>query len=351
MNFQLNIFEKIAWNRYVQHISFWVVSFYILFRLFAYSEEVETVDLIYTFLFHIALVFVTYLNIWFLIPKFLQKRKYLIYFSGLVILILIGIGINNFTFNYLADLLFPNYFFIDYYNFFDILEFIFAYILITSLFMFSKSWFRQFETRERINLLEKEKLDAEIMALKGQINPHFLFNSLNNLYALSLDEDERVPDIILRLSGMMRYLLYETNVELVPLEKEVEHLKNFIEMHQLRLGEDSSIHWHLEGEIKNKKITPLLFLPLVENAFKHGVKGNNKNSFAHFNLKITDEKIIFISKNTIAEVDEFLKEKSGGVGLENLKKRLHLAYPEKHNLEIKNDGEIYEVLLSINLNT
>ncbi|MEO1263398.1 MAG: histidine kinase [Bacteroidota bacterium] len=344
-----NIFEKTVRNRYVQHTLFWAASFYILYRLFAISESVEWVDIIYTFLFHFSLVTVVYLNLRLLIPSFLEKRNYLFYFFSLVVLILLGVGIHWVTFNWLDNILFPDYFFIDFYDFSDIVEFVFSFIFISSLLMFSKSWFRQLETDRKINALEKEKLDAEINALKGQVNPHFLFNSLNNLYSLSLDNDNRVPGIILRLSEMMRYLLYDTNVDKVLLEKEIEHLKNFIEMQELRLGDKVDIKFDIGGSPKSIKIAPLLFLPLVENAFKHGEKSSNKGAFVHVKLDIMENEISFQLTNRKGEVDQMFRKKSGGVGLKNLEKRLQLAYPNSFDFKNIDGTDSYTSVLKIKL--
>ena len=341
--------EKIIRNSWVQHGLFWFFSFYILWRLFAYSKDVEWVDVIYTFLFHLSIVFVVYVNLRLLIPHYLQKKRFFVYFSFLGSLILMGIGVNMLTFNWLADIVFPGYYFIDYYSFSDILEFIAAYLFLTSLLKFSKSWFRQLETQQKISLLETEKLDAEIGALKAQVNPHFLFNSLNNLYSLSLDNDKRTPGIILRLSEMMRYLLYETNVEKVSLGKEIEHLDNFIEMQELRVGEGADIRFVKKGNTDGINVAPLLFLPLVENGFKHGIKGNTEGAFIHISLHVTDEEIEFKLENKKGEVDEMLNKKNSGVGLENLRRRLELIYPEKHRLDITDGIQVFAATLKINL--
>ncbi len=345
----MTYFEKTIRNRWVQHSLFWVLSYYILWRLFAYSKEVEWVDLIYTFLFHLTLVFVVYVNLRFLIPYYLQRKRYLIYFFFLILLILLGIGFNMATFNWLADVLFPGYYFIDYYSFSDILEFIAAYLFISSLLKFSKSWFRQLETQQKISLLEKEKVDAEMGALKAQVNPHFLFNSLNNLYSLSLDNDERTPGIILRLSEMMRYLLYESNVEKVLLSKEVEHLDNFIEMQELRVGGQADIKFFKKGDFENIYIAPLLFLPLLENGFKHGVKGNTAGAFIHISLEVEEGEVVFKVENNKGKVDEILNEKNSGVGLENLRRRLELIYPEKHQFDTLDGISTFSTVLKIKI--
>ena len=307
------------------------------------------VDVIYTFLFHIPIVFVVYVNLRLLIPCFLQKKKYIIYFPCVLVLVSIGILLNIATFNKLADLIFPDYYFIDYYEFTDILEFIFSFLLITSLLKYSKSWFKHLELSQTISLLEKAKLDAEINALKGQINPHFLFNSLNNLYSLSLDNDKRVPSIILRLSGMMRYLLYDTNVEKVRLEKELEHLKNFIEMQALRLGDQAKINISIENRTEHIQIAPLLFLPLVENAFKHGAKDYTEGAFVNISMAIDENEIRFKVGNKKGEVDEIMSKNKGGVGLNNLRKRLQLSYPNRHELIITETIQTFTAILKITL--
>ena len=341
--------EKTIRNSYIQHMLFWIVSFYILIRLFAYSEEIEKVDIIYTFLFHFSLVFVVYVNLRVLIPKYLQKKKYLLYLFGLLTVAFQGLFLNMATFNWFSDWMFPGYYFIDYYSFIEILEFILVYILITSLLKFSKGWFENQELNQLFNSLQKAKLDSEISALKAQINPHFFFNSLNNLYSLSLDEDKRVPDIILRLAEMMRYLLYETNAIKVTLEKELDHLKNFIEMQSLRADKIEHITFTVVGATKNISVVPLLFLPLVENAFKHGRIEESAPTSVRFFLEIGNDELLFKTENRKKISSDKFNDNSSGVGLINLKKRLQLSYPNKHKLIITDGIDHFSTILKISL--
>jgi len=346
----LQIIKSITRNRLLQHSLFWAFSFFVLLRIFAYSEEITTVDLIYTFLFHLSIWPAVYLNISWLIPRYFQAGKYLIYVLLLSVEIILSVGFNLAIFNYLSDFLFPGYYFIAYYEFWEIAQFIVAYIVITSLIKLSKSWFKYREIQDKLRQLESEKATAELDALKAQVNPHFLFNSLNNLYSLALDKDERTPGIILRLSEMMRYLLYESNANFVPLEKEIGHLHNYVEMQKLRVGEQVNIHFEVTGEPAGKQVAPLLFLLLVENGFKHGIKGDTEGTFIHVQLQITENQLVFKTKNNKGAVDDVEKgQYSGGVGLENLRRRLNLLYPGKHQLVITDGISTFTAVLKIEL--
>jgi sensor histidine kinase YesM len=343
-----NFLKKTAQHRMVQHLLFWAVSFYVLMRLFAYSDEVSTVDIIYTFLFHLSIWLTVYINLNWLIPVYFKAEKYGLYFLLLAISTCISIGFNLLTFNYLSDILFPGYYFIAYYGFWEIGEFIIAYIIITSLIKLSKSWFKYREIQGQLQRLETEKSAAELSALKSQVNPHFLFNSLNNLYSLALDKDDRTPGIILRLSQTMRYLLYESNADFVPLEKEIEHLNNYVEMQRLRVGEKANISFVVQGEVGKRQIAPLLFLPLVENGFKHGIKGDTEGAFIKIRLQVLDNQLVFKTENNKGTVDDVEKgQYSGGVGLENLRRRLNLLYPGRHHLEITDGISTFTVVLKI----
>ncbi len=345
----VNNIEKLIRNTWVQHSLFWALSFYVLLSMFAYSDELAAVDYIYTLLFHLSLVGVVYLNLRLWIPIVLEQRNYLLYAVILAATACAGVFFNIFTFNYLADVFFPGYYFIESYGFKEILKFVIVYLAVSSLLKFSKSWFRQIETQQKMNRLAREKKDAEMGALISQISPHFLFNSLNNLYSLSLENDQRVPGIILRISEMMRYLLYETNSNTVLLEKEIEHLKNFIDLQELRVGEQVGVTFEIFGDPGSVKVAPLLFLPLVENAFKHGVKANTGNAFVKILLEVSNEFVVFNIENNKGEIDEIIKNKKGGFGLDNLRRRLDFSYPSKHQLKVLDGVNRFSVFMKLKL--
>ena len=225
--------------RILQHLLFWVISFFILVRFFNTSNQVEKIDVIYTLIFHVSLLTGVYINLILLIPHFLRKKKYLIYVLLLIATIAGTSGFNLITFDKWIDYILPGYYFISFYDFADILKFVVIYISLTTLLKLSKGWFMLMETNQQLMKVEQEKTKTELMALRSQINPHFLFNSLNSIYSLAMKGSEKTPKIILLLSDLMRYMLYETNEELVPLKKEVQYLENYIELQKLRSEENA----------------------------------------------------------------------------------------------------------------
>ncbi|MEZ5040597.1 MAG: histidine kinase [Saprospiraceae bacterium] len=340
--------EHIFQNRGIRHLLFWMLSFYVLFRLFFTNEKYFYTDWIYTFLFHISLFFVVYINLQLLLPLFFQHKKYLHYLLGFIITLGLGMVLNHLTFQYIADWLFSGYYFISYYEWRDILQFTFIYMALSSLLHLSKSWFDVNEKQKAIHRLEREKLDAALQSLKSQINPHFLFNSLNNLYALSLDSDKRLPDYLLRLSDNLRYMLYECKDDFVPLEKELQYIENYIGFQRLRAPQNANIYYEVQGEIKEQLVGPLLFIPFIENAFKFGLKGSNTDAYVHIYFKISDRALSFNVCNNKGKIDQMPSEHRG-IGLENTRKRLDLLYPDRYTLKIEEGKQDFKVFLNISL--
>jgi two-component system, LytTR family, sensor kinase len=193
---------------------------------------------------------------------------------------------------------------------------------------------------------EKERLNSELAFLKNQINPHFFFNTLNNIYSLvqlNVDDGQKA---ILQLSKLMRYLLYETDQEQNPLNQEIGFMQNYIELMKLRLSEKVALSVILPEEFSDLSIPPLLFLPFIENAFKHGIS-YRKPSFINILMRVDEEKIHFECSNSIGSKGEELFKPGPGIGLENVKKRLGLLFPGRHSLWIQPKGESFEVILNI----
>ncbi|SHM03575.1 Histidine kinase [Chitinophaga jiangningensis] len=198
--------------------------------------------------------------------------------------------------------------------------------------------------------LEKDRLDMELNFLKSQLNPHFLFNTLNNIYMLSLKGAEQASDLILHLSEMMRYTLYDSDTPLVELQDDVAFLKNYTELERVRYGAKANIIFEYnEEEISDQLISPLLMFPFVENAFKYGHVGNDGQ--CHVTIRITaDGPLLTMSvSNSKNSVNNVPKE-VGGIGQANSRKRLELLYPGKHKLDIQDCADTYSVTLSLNLN-
>ena len=329
-------------NRNFQHILFWCLSYLILINILKVSAEIQKIDLIYTAIFHIPVLLVVYLNLQVSFPLFFEKRKYLYYLFSVLVTVMLGVGFYFFLFNHWIDHVFPGYYFIAYYSFWDISLFFVIYISVTGLLHLARSWFQLQE-------LEKEKTSAELKALKSQLNPHFLFNSLNSIYSLARKNSSLVPEKIVQLSDLMRHIIYESDVEFIPLEKEVEMVKNYIELQNLRSVEQDRIKMEIKGEIKGKIIAPLLFLPFVENSFKHGLRGGKNNSYVRIKIETTGQSLFFSIKNNKGENVEIADSKYKGIGIENVKKRLELIYSGKHSLEISDVEDKFEVNLQIQL--
>ncbi len=334
-------------SRLTQHLAFWVLSFYILARHFAYEQEIHLVDVVYTALFHLSLGLAVYINLLVLIPGLLQLRRFIPYALAMVVLLAGSTYFNIFTFNQLAGRLFPGYYFISYFKPLEIAQYHIVYLSAATLLKLSKGWFLAQRQRQHIAQLEKEKARAELKALKAQIDPHFLFNSLNNLYSFALEGSPKAPEAILRLSDCMRYMLYDCRAEQAPLEKELEYIQNYIELQRLRLGGNPGISISAEGEAKGIAVPPLLFIPFVENAFKHGLKGDGQAPFARILFRIGKGGLFFNIENDVAPPDEQLPDRGGGIGLDNVKKRLALLYPNRHELIIYEDGKVFSVTLKI----
>lgn len=196
--------------------------------------------------------------------------------------------------------------------------------------------------------IEKEKLDTEMKFLKSQINPHFLFNALNNIYSLTVIKSDKAPDNLMRLSEMLRYMLYDSNDGTVPLHKEIDYLENYVSLALLKDSRGLNVKVDLDKGHPDLRVVPLLFIPFVENAFKHSKIEDLNNGYININLKTSNDQIEFSIENSIPNV-VFKKDKNGGIGLTNTVQRLELLYPNKHLLSISDSGKTYSVHLKLDL--
>lgn len=193
-------------------------------------------------------------------------------------------------------------------------------------------------------------LQAELNFLKGQVHPHFLFNTLNNLYALTLNNSPKSPNIVMGLSEILRYMLYECNVERVALKKDVEVLESYILIEKIRYEERLDLSFTKTGNIDAHQIAPLLLLPLVENAFKHGASEKVGEAWVSIDLSVKDNLLKFKVANSKGEtVDQTASKHYGKIGLENVRKRLQIIYPKAHELKVFNEEEMFVAILEINL--
>lgn len=343
--------KKIFSSIWFQHLIFWLVLIFcnllLIFGLSGFNFKIFTPlriisTLISIFYFAIAV----YINLFFLLPVYLKKKKY-IRFSLLHIIMVSGI----IALNILTTLLVEGASIKDYNIVFEyIFEFILISLLIsvTTFLKFLREWIRFKEESIKFKEAQSQKLESELKLLRGQINPHFLFNTLNNLYSLSLDKSDKTPSLILKLSDLMRYMLYDCRDNLVSVEKEITFISNYIELEKIRVGDDVSIKIQIKGNYADLLISPFLFIPFVENAFKHGCYKSYNSSF--INILFDFEKkgeIRFFIENCKEQKLSSEKSKYSGIGIENVKKRLSILYPEKYEIEINDGKNSYSVQLTI----
>ncbi len=194
--------------------------------------------------------------------------------------------------------------------------------------------------------LEKEKLNSELAFLKNQVSPHFFFNTLNNIYSLIGIDGPAAQDSVLKLSKMMRYLLYESEHGETLFSQEINFMANYIELMKLRLNSKVNLKVDFPVDFADFDIPPLLFIPFIENAFKHGVS-YRENSFIHINLAVSDDQIVFVAENSMSKSSQAGDLQDSGIGLENVRKRLNLLFPGTHELNISQDDKSFLVRLSI----
>jgi len=204
-----------------------------------------------------------------------------------------------------------------------------------------------FKNQDNLYTLETEKLKLELNHLKSQVRPHFFFNTLNNMYSLSVLNSPKTPQMITDLSGIMRYVLYETGNEKVTLEEEVNFIKSYINLENLRHNQSDIIDFSVQGDIKGIMIEPLLFLPLIENTFKHSLHKNIPDKWVKLVLSVDEDELIFQTTNPVSQVSKINDKLQGGIGLMNVKQRLKLLYPGKHDLIIHDEADNFTVTLVI----
>jgi two-component system LytT family sensor kinase len=284
-----------------------------------------------------------YVNFLYLIPKFLDKKNYKFYaFALAATIIIFGLGKYGIALVYKPYVLtHENGKLVSFGSYFisAALTSIFFLFLSTAL-KFGVDWF----LNERVQRdLENQRLSAELAFLKSQINPHFLFNSLNSIYSLAYQKSDTTPEAILKLSEIMRYMLYESNDNKVDLEKELQYLQNYIDLQKIRFGNNAFVDFKITGEVGNQKIVPLLLIAFIENAFKHGV-ANDPSAPICLRINLDGTHLHFYMENKKHMLN---RDNEGGIGLNNVKRRLDLLYPGKYTLTIQDEPNTYTCELSL----
>ncbi|OGU56042.1 MAG: hypothetical protein A2V66_14875 [Ignavibacteria bacterium RBG_13_36_8] len=327
---------KNLWNNiYLRHLAYWLAAFAVVF-LSVFIHESSKMALEIATLIILPAPLPVYSH-YYVLERFFANRKYLHYAVSFAVIIFIS----GLWCEYIFDLLFsdPGSHTSGYIT-------AFFYIIISTAMRYSSEIIKN---KYYVQEAEFKQLQTEVSLLKSQINPHFFFNTLNNLYALSLAKSEEVPSVILKLSDMMRYVLDTSKQKYVSLEKEIDFLKNYIELEKLRFEEKSKITINVEGKIDELKIAPMLLVPFIENSFKHGIGASHSGGFININIDFSDGFFNFSVVNSKPADGIGLNEKSSKLGLANVQRRLELLYPDKHVINIKDTDQTFEVKLKISI--
>jgi two-component system, LytTR family, sensor kinase len=296
---------------------------------------------IYVFSKTAVIVGLVYINLGIFHPLLFKKKKYFLF--TLTALLLCGTvgAVNTFLEQYMTPSLIGRWLEV----FWGQLTMALRYLLIAFLLQITVDYYRQ---KEMIKKIELEKINAELNFLKAQVNPHFLFNTLNNLYALILEKSDKSAEVVLKLADIMKYILSEGKEDKVALEKEITLIRNYTELERLRKT-DACIRFDVTGRVNGQQVTPLLLLPLIENAFKYGLNTVSKNGFITILMNVDDNKLYFTIENNNPPDSNKEALQSLGIGIGNVKKRLNFLYPGKYDMKIAEDSEFFKVALQLNL--
>ena len=327
------------------HIFFWF-SLYIILVVLDQGNSL-TVILLREFINVAFFALMVYINIFFLFPDYIDNKNLLRHILALAITSLLITPIKTLSL-FLHAASFGDFqdYFISHQKEIFISTFIIG--ISSTIYSIMNDWL---ENQREKKELKSQTLQSELKFLKSQINPHFLFNTLNSLYALTLKKSDLAPEIVLKLSEMMRYMLYECNEREVPLSKEINYLKNYLELEKIRQGKRMNINFLMDGEVSSQKIAPLMFIPFIENSFKHGISNQISNGYVNIHLEVEGNLVqMTIENSKAASLPSPTGKRSGGIGLKNVRRRLNLLYPEHYDLSIEEDPNTYTVKLEIDLN-
>ncbi len=328
---------------WVLHVVFWILVFAMM--LMVGSGTTSTMEVIRKLINIGFYILVVYINLGYLIPRFLSQKTFMTYVLVLLSMVAVFTPI-------MVMLLYITYEEVDPREFLVMNQhyvFLFLFLIAggSTAIKIISDWQRHQRDRKD---LETQRMQSEIKFLKSQINPHFLFNTLNSLYALTLKKSDKAPEIVIKLSEMMRYMLYECNERRVPLQKEVNYIQNYLAMETLRQSGHADIHFKVEGQITDQTIAPLIFIPFLENSFKHGLDHQIKDGYVNVVMKVLGNKLLLRILNSKPSVAPPPAEKtSGGIGLVNVERRLNLLYPNQYKLDIEESDKEHIVELSLDL--
>jgi sensor histidine kinase YesM len=284
---------------------------------------------------------VVFYSHYYILSRFFNRRRIFVYCSGLLLILILGPLI--FIWMDFPEITDWKSFREQYFT--TLVSFVLSSLLLSGIARVIENWFLNAVRKES---LEKQTMRAELAYLKAQINPHFLFNTLNNIHTLAYKQSPSTSDAIMQLSTLMRYMLYESNADTVPLDREIGYLKNFIELQQLRYKTTSVVQVDIDGDPTACNVAPLLFIHLLENAYKHS-PAQLKAHDIQIKIVVKEDALIFSIENPIGNKSHIsMPDEKDGIGLPNVKKRLALLYPDQHSFRVTDVGNIFRVDLKIN---
>jgi hypothetical protein len=340
-------------KRWLTHLLFWVG--YLLVYTGVHTGDDELWEY---FLYEVerlpSAMLVAYVNLYVLYPRFFVRRQYGMYTLTAILLLFAGSLMNRavtelwFEPLFFPDSTTPEPIFVWYMLFKGMVWFLSPVLLLTLVVKILQHWYQQEQRQQK---MEQEQLSAELNFLKAQVHPHFLFNTLNNLYALTLQSSPAAPAVVLKLSELMSYMLYDSQVPVISLQREVQHIRNYIELEQLRYGNRLDVSLNVSGETGQVSIAPLLLIPFVENAFKHGVSEETDHVWITIDIKVKQGWLIVKVENSYTDGPAPAGEAKdkNGIGMQNVTRRLNLVYPGAHELVVSKEAGRYGVDLKIKI--
>ena len=341
---QLFRFMQFSRKPWVLHTLFWLIVFSMML-LAGPNNDISLLEIIRKLINLAFYMLVVYINLGYLIPKFLSQKNFMTYCLLLLAMVAVFTPIKVLLLYITYEEVDPREFLVMNQQYIFLLLFLIAGG--STVIKIISDWQRHQRDRKD---LETQRMQSEIKFLKSQINPHFLFNTLNSLYALTLKKSDKAPEIVIKLSEMMRYMLYECNERRVPLIKEVNYIQNYLDLEKLRQSGQSDIQFRVEGEVTDQTIAPLIFIPFLENSFKHGLNHQIGEGYVHVIMKVLGNKLLLrILNSKPLQAPSPAEKGSGGIGLVNVERRLNLLYPNQYKLDIHDNAREHIVELSLDL--
>lgn len=335
-------------NKVVFNTILWVCSFIILLFLFSGRTIPEKIDYIYTICFVITLIIPVSINLYFLIPTYLKKEKNIAFSVFFILNLIVFSELNPLFFELIVNTFFKDYYFISYHNTIEIYFIFFIFFVLSNLSKLAEEWIYLNQFENKALKAQKQEIENQLYYLKGQINPHFLFNSLNVLYSLAIDKKEEITNAILQLSDILRYIIYDVETDKIPLNKEIDLIKNYIAFEKNRHIKNSKISFtHNVNE--QLEVYPMLLLPIIENSFKHGLKSGVKNPFVNIDLHENNNRLTFKLSNNFKQKNTLENTNYKGIGLKNIQENLTLIYPNQHTFKTEVNDGVFSVKLTLEL--